>query len=261
MDLRLDPSLSGQYTSRTQIARVVTEAWANANLYCLACPSDHLTAAKTNTRVRDFSCPACNTSYQLKSKNGKHGRVVGNSAYGPKIAAIDEGRAPHYAFLDYSRNSWTVTGLFVVPGHFITRGVVQKREPLSPTARRSGWVGSNILLREIPEDGKIDLISASTPRDPDVVRQEWRKVEFLGSDARALGGWGADVLSCVREMESETGDREFTLHAFYSRFTESLSRSHPDNNNVEAKIRQQLQVLRDGGMLEFLSRGRYHVIA
>lgn len=134
MDLRLDPSLAGQYTSRSQIARVVTEAWANINLYCLACPSNHLTAARSNTRVRDFSCPACNTSYQLKSKNGRHGRVVGNSAYGPKIAAINEGQAPHYAFLDYSWNSWTVTGLFVVPGHFITPGVIQKREPLRQTA-------------------------------------------------------------------------------------------------------------------------------
>ena len=261
MDLKLDPSIADQYTNRSQIARVVTEAWANANLYCLACPSDHLTAARANTRVRDFSCPVCNTPYQLKSKNGKHGRVVGNSAYGPKIVAINEGQAPHYAFLDYSRSSWIVTGLFVVPGHFITPGVIQKREPLRQTARRSGWVGSNILLREIPEDGKIGLISASTPRDPDVVRQEWKKVEFLGSDARALGGWGADVLSCVRDMERETGDREFTLQAFYSRFTESLSRSHPDNNNVQAKIRQQLQVLRDGGMLEFLGRGRYRVTA
>jgi type II restriction enzyme len=139
--------------------------------------------------------------------------------------------------------------------------LISASTPLRQTARRAGWVGSNILLRDIPEDGKIDLISASTPRDPDVVRQEWRKVEFLGADARALGGWGADVLSCVREMESETGYREFTLQAFYSHFTESLSRSHPDNNNVEAKIRQQLQVLRDGGILEFLGRGRYRVIA
>ena len=261
MDLKLDPSIAGQYTSGSQIARVVTEAWAKSNLYCLACSSNHLTATSPNTRVRDFSCPSCNTSYQLKSKNGKHGRVVGNSAYDPKIAAIDEGRAPHYAFLDYSRNSWTVTGLFVVPGHFITRGVIQRRNPLKHSARRAGWVGSNILLREIPEDGKIGLISESAPRDPDIVRGEWRRVEFLVTDARASGGWGAEVLSCVRVLESEIGKREFTLQAFYSRFVESLSRWHPDNRHVEAKIRQQLQVLRDGGMLEFLGSGRYRIIA
>ena len=260
MDLKLDPSTAGQYTSGSQIARVVTEAWANVNLYCLACSSNHLTATSPNTRVRDFSCPSCNTSYQLKSKNGKHGRVVGNSAYDPKIAAIDEGRAPHYAFLDYSSDSWTVTGLFVVPGHFITRGVIQQRNPLKQSARRAGWVGSNILLNQIMPEGRISLLYDGAFRDPSVVRAEWKRVAFLGSDARAKGGWGADVLSCVRQMELDTGDREFTLRAFYSRFTEQLSLLHPDNNNVQAKIRQQLQVLRDGGMLEFLGRGRYRTI-
>lgn len=261
MDLRLDPGLGSQYRNKSQVARVVTEAWAAANLYCLACPSDHLTITNPNTRVRDFSCPECGTSYQLKSKNGKHGRVAANSAYGPKIAAIDRGIAPHYAFLDYNGNSWTVTGLFVTPGHFITRSVVQSRKPLPDTARRAGWVGSNILLREIPQDGKITLVSESHARNPELVRGEWSKVAFLSSDTRASGGWGAEVLACVRLLQSETGEKDFTLQSFYSRFVGPLSRSHPDNHNVEAKIRQQLQVLRDGGILNFQGRGCYHIIS
>ena len=261
MDLTLDPSLASQYRSNSQRTRAVTEPWANENLYCLACPSDHVTAARPNTPVRDFTCRSCGTSYQVKSKEGKHGRIVQNSAYAPKIAAIDGGRTPHYAFLDYSQVNWTVTGLFVVPGHFVTRSVIQRRNPLKPSARRAGWVGSNILLGEIPQDGKISLVLASTPRDPDIVREEWERVEFLAFDTRASGGWGAEVLSCVRVLESETGEREFTLQAFYSRFAESLSLWHPDNHHVEAKIRQQLQVLRDGRALEFLSSGRYRIIA
>ena len=32
---------------------------------------------------------------------------------------------------------------------------------------------------------------------------------------------------------------------------------HPDNRHVRDKIRQQLQVLRDLGLVEFLGRGRY----
>ena len=260
MDLNLESSLGSPYQSNSQVARVITEAWAAANLYCLACPSDHLSATRNNTRVRDFSCSICGASYQLKSKNGKHGRVVQNSAYGPKIAAIDQGMAPHYAFLDYSRHSWTVTGLFVTPAHFITRSVVQRRKPLQDTARRAGWIGSNILLSEIPPDGKIALVSDSQPRNPEVVRDEWSKVAFLSSDTRASGGWGAEVLACVRVLQSETREREFTLRAFYSRFVESLARWHPDNHNVEAKIRQQLQVLRDGGVLTFLGRGRYRIL-
>ena len=36
-----------------------------------------------------------------------------------------------------------------------------------------------------------------------------------------------------------------------------LARLHPANRHVEPKIRQQLQVLRDMGLVEFLGRGRY----
>ena len=95
---------------------------------------------------------------------------------------------------------------------------------------------------------------------PDAVRGDWSKVAFLSSDTRASGGWGAEVLACVRILESETGEQDFTLQTFYARFIESLARSHPDNHNVEAKIRQQLQVLRDGNILNFRGRGRYRII-
>jgi hypothetical protein len=33
----------------------------------------------------------------------------------------------------------------------------------------------------------------------------------------------------------------------------------PDNKHVKEKMRQQLQVLRDNGFLEFLDRGRYRL--
>jgi hypothetical protein len=36
-----------------------------------------------------------------------------------------------------------------------------------------------------------------------------------------------------------------------------LMRLHPANRNVQAKIRQQLQVLRDLGHLDFLGNGSY----
>ncbi|MBQ1398560.1 MAG: restriction endonuclease, partial [Clostridia bacterium] len=35
---------------------------------------------------------------------------------------------------------------------------------------------------------------------------------------------------------------------------------HIHNNNIEAKIRQQLQILRDKGFIEFLERGHYRKI-
>jgi type II restriction enzyme len=39
-----------------------------------------------------------------------------------------------------------------------------------------------------------------------------------------------------------------------------LSRLYPNNKHVKPKIRQQLQVLRDHGYLEFESKGRYRLL-
>jgi type II restriction enzyme len=39
----------------------------------------------------------------------------------------------------------------------------------------------------------------------------------------------------------------------------SLAQLHPANRHVRDKIRQQLQVLRDLGLLEFVGRGKYRL--
>ena len=36
--------------------------------------------------------------------------------------------------------------------------IVEKRKPLSPTARRAGWVGCNILISKIPKQGIIEIV-------------------------------------------------------------------------------------------------------
>jgi len=62
-------------------------------------------------------------------------------------------------------------------------------------------------------------------------------------------------MSCVDRLNADG----FTLEEVY-RFDRYLSRLYPDNNNVRPKIRQQLQVLRDHGYLEFLGNGKYRLI-
>ena len=239
----------------------MTEDWATKNPFCIACPSDRVLSEPANTPVRDYTCPCCGAAYQLKSKSAPFGRIVQNSAYGPKMAAIEEGRAPHYVFMQYSRITWSVTDLFVVPGHFISPAVIQQRRPLTTSARRAGWIGSNILLGRLPPEARVSVVSRGSARESGEVRDDWRQYAFLQSDRRGRGGWGADTLLCVRTLQRGTGIREFTLQGFYARFKEDLASWHPANRHVEAKIRQQLQVLRDGGVLLFLGRGRYRVIA
>jgi type II restriction enzyme len=49
--------------------------------------------------------------------------------------------------------------------------------------------------------------------------------------------------------------QEFTLDEAYS-LIPALSALYPNNRNVGPKIRQQLQILRDLGRLQFLARAR-----
>jgi type II restriction enzyme len=64
-------------------------------------------------------------------------------------------------------------------------------------------------------------------------------------------GWLADVLRCVERLYST-----FTLENVYS-FEVELAAKHPKNRNIRPKIRQQLQVLRDLGLVEFMTPGVY----
>jgi type II restriction enzyme len=53
---------------------------------------------------------------------------------------------------------------------------------------------------------------------------------------------------------------EFTLADMY-RFERRLNGMHRRNRNVRPKIRQQLQVLRDRGLLDFVGKGKYRLVA
>ena len=257
----MDPSAAKGYKSASQIARRVTEEWATHNLYCAACSFNELSPAKANAPVLDFRCPECSATYQLKSKRGRFGRSVSNSAYNKKIEAIYNGSAPNYAFLEYSAADWTVTGLFLVPGHFFTPALIQERARLSSKAQRAGWVGSNILLGSLPDEARVTLVSDGKARHTDAVREDWARFQFLQAHEPELGGWGAAVLACVRTTIQETGSLHFTLQEFTYRYAPVLASQYPNNQHVEAKIRQQLQVLRDVGILNFVdNQGTYAVI-
>lgn len=68
----------------------------------------------------------------------------------------------------------------------------------------------------------------------------------------SLSGWQKDIFNCVNIINTQ----KFILEEMYS-FEEYLRILHPNNNNVRDKIRQQLQSLRDIGLIEFLGGGRY----
>ena len=260
MDLSLDPTLGLRYKSLSQKVRVITERWGEANLFCPACPAENLNPLPPGTRVEDYRCGRCDARFQLKCKKGRFGRSVTNSAFRAKMDAVQGGRAPHYLFLSYAEPAWVVTDLFAVPGYFFTPAVIQQRPPLHPNADRAGWVGSNILLGALPMDARISVVAQGKALPVEQVRGAWDRVAFLGAAVSAQGGWGADVLTCVRDLQHSTGSDDFSLQDFYSAFEARLAALHPENRNVRPKIRQQLQVLRKNGLVEFRERGAYRVL-
>jgi len=255
MDISLKPEIAERYKSPSQKARVITEKWFEENMYCPACPSDFLEPTPHNEKVVDFICPDCGERYQMKSMSHPFGFRVMDSAYKPKIEAIKNGTSPNFVFMHYDRSSMTVQNVVIIPKHFISPEIIEKRKALSPNARRAGWIGSNILLGRLPVDARISIVSDGMVIPEKLVRESWRRFLFLEEISISSKGWLTDVLSCVRKLEKN----EFTLGEIYD-FEGELGKMHPRNKHIKPKIRQQLQILRDKGILEFLGKGKYRVI-
>ncbi|MGH6956643.1 MAG: DpnI domain-containing protein [Caulobacteraceae bacterium] len=240
------------YVSGSQRARVFTENWVAAYLFCPACGARRIARHPNNRPVADFYCAECREEFELKSKRGRMGPSVADGAYGAKMRRLASDTNPNLALMSYDLAGFAVTDFFFVPKQFFTPSIIQQRPPLAPTARRAGWVGSNILLREVPESGKVWFVKGgeALPRD-DVVAQ-WRSTLFLRQAGVSARGWLIEVMRCVEAISASA----FTLDDVYA-FEDRLSQLYPGNSNVRPKIRQQLQVLRDQGWLEFLGQGRY----
>jgi len=252
VELRLATGIAARYRSASQRARVLTETWALENLYCSACASNRLEKAKDNTKAVDFTCPHCSAPFQLKSSKSPFRKRVVDAAYDVMMQALLEDRLPHFLLLHYGGAPLSVLDLVLVPRSGIPQSAIEARKPLAPTARRAGWVGCNIMLDLVPPEGRIALIASGQIASSHSVRKAFRSIERLGSIAAPKRGWTLDVMTVLRSL----GSRTFTLQQAYS-FEEALAAMHPENRHVRPKIRQQLQVLRDLGYLEFVERGLY----
>jgi len=204
----------------------------------------------------------------------------------------------------YALATWAVRDLLLIPSFMFSESAVIKRPPLSPTARRAGWVGCNLDLHRIAPEARIFIVRTIAPQSsaavtaashpdsspgrrdacatliatPEEVREKFKRVKPLKDISVTQRGWTLDVLNIVRRLvesrrrgnESGTaggkGTRlltsaptgEFTTTDAYT-FTRELEKLHPDNRHVKDKIRQQLQVLRDAGLLLHLGRGEWRL--
>lgn len=181
MNLNFNIDLAHGYTSNSQIARVLTENWVKMNSYCPNCGQLQLNDFKNNMPVADFYCLGCKEEFELKSKNGKLTSIINDGAYDSMIKRITSETNPNFFFLTYDKN--TVNNFLVIPKHFFTPEIIIKRNPLSVTAKRPGWIGCNIDISKVPESGRIFIVENS------------KIIIVLGFEFR-VSGFGFRVSNC-----------------------------------------------------------------
>jgi type II restriction enzyme len=191
----------------------------------------------------------------LKSKSSPIGDRLVDAAYEAMRRAILNDATPNLYALHYERASWRVRNLILVPHFAFSISAIEARTPLAAHARRAGWVGCNIVLKNIPPDARIRLVSDGIPAPPDTVRDSFRRLKPLGEISVKERGWTLDVLSVLRSL----GKATFTNGDVYA-FAPQLEKLHPNNRHVRDKIRQQLQVLRDRGFIVQVERGVWALI-
>jgi type II restriction enzyme len=254
MDLRLPIEAATGYSSGPQRVRVMTERWVEDSGFCPSC-GEHLRRFEQNRPVADFYCTACPEEYELKATGSALGQRIVDGAYATMIRRLKANNNPNFFLLRYEPHSYGVSSFLVIPKSFFVPSIIERRKALAPTARRAGWVGCNILMSGIPELGKIFYVRDGMAKSRGEVLERWSQSEFVRATNRIEArGWLLDVLLCVEELKKA----EFTLEDVYG-FEAELKRKHPENNNVRPKIRQQLQVLRDRGLIEFRGPGAYRI--
>lgn len=254
MLLSCDISVADKYKSGAQISRVLSEFWFESNGYCLSCESRVLHRTRPNTRATDFQCTKCEENYELKAFRVQPKKSLVDGAYSALMERILSGSTPTLMMLERT-STWEIRNLTAVHHLFLTPEVIEKRTPLAMTARRAGWVGCKIRLDRIAADAKIPVIASGKAEDPGIVRKAFQRFENLRSLAPTKRGWTTLTLAAVRSLRSDT----FTLSDVY-RKEEDFAKIYPSNRNIRPKIRQQLQVLRDYGYLEFLGGASYRIL-
>ncbi|GAC1630470.1 MAG: DpnI domain-containing protein [Candidatus Acidiferrum sp.] len=242
------------YKSASQRARVSTESWGQTNLYCPVCDSGHIDALPTGTRAADFVCPSCDSQFQLKSKSSAIGNRVVDGAHSTMREAIQGDRTPSLFLLHYQLPQLIVRNVLLIPHFAFSLSFLEKRKPLSSTARRAGWVGCNFLLDRIPSDAKIPIVDSGKVIPPVIVRKAYEKIRPLEKLNIEKRGWTLDVLKVVRSLKKN----DFVLSEVYGH-ADQLAQLHPQNHHINDKIRQQLQILRDMNLLQFLGSGSYRL--
>lgn len=252
MEFQLPRESAEKYKSGSQRTRVMTETWALDQLYCPNC-GYKLTDFEKNKPVADFYCTKCREEYELKSAGKNFGSKVVDGAYKTMIERIQSAKRPNLILLSYNPVTYSVTDITAIPKQFFISSIIEPRKPLPPHARRAGWRGCNIVLKDLPTSSVIRIVRDKSVVPKQEVLSRWKKVKFVEDiPSETLKGWTLDVMKCVETI----GKNSFSLEEVYQ-CEGTLRNKYPKNRHIKDKIRQQLQYLRDRGFISFQGKGIY----
>src|SRR5271156_2355265 len=200
------------YTSGSQSARAWTEQRVRKWAYCPNCGAAKINPFPNNSPVADFHCATCNEEYELKNQKTQFSNKVLDGAFKTKCERLAADNNPNLLLMNYDLRQLSVVNLFVVPKHFFVREIIEERKPLAPTARRAGWIGSNILLNQIPQSGKIYIVRNGQIEPKDSVLTQWNRTLFLRDQEQEARGWLIEVMKCVEAI----GKSEFQIEDVYA---------------------------------------------
>lgn len=254
MHLFLDKNLAANYQSPSQVARVLTESWLQQNIYCPSCGNEAIESFQNNQPVADFFCSQCHEEYELKSKQGTSiGNKVADGAYHTMLERIAAKNNPSFFFLCYRKTDLAVQHLIVIPKHFFTPNIIMPRAKGLPT--RPNYIMCSMDINQLPTSGKISLVTNGNIVAKDTVIDQWQQHLFLRQTTAKQKGWLLAIMQCVEKLPNPN----FTLKDIYV-YAPILAKQFPSNQHIHAKIRQQLQILRDKHIIEFLGNGNYRKI-
>lgn len=255
MNLSFEVWRADRYRSPSQRARVLSEHWIGQEAYCPNCGRAALRQHANNNPAADFACTGCGEEFEVKSQKAGFGARLADGSYATMMRRITEGSAPNLLVMRCDAGSAGVSDLIVVPRQFLIADVIEARRPLSPSARRAGWIGCNILLGTIPARGRIPIVTCRLVIEKATVMAIWRATLFLRDESSMHArSWLSAVMRCIDELGRPT----FRLSDLYE-FVPKLQSTYPGNANIRPKIRQQLQVLRDQGYIDFIGGGKYRL--
>ena len=221
--------------------RDLCENWFLDNVFCPNCGYEKLN--KTPSSASTFCCSACQNKFLLTYREEKDESQLSVElpfSYNKIISQIESALIPD-TFVLFFNEYCDVTRLFLVHKKFITTDAIIQKGNVPFLA-----------LDKILGLGIIRFFQYEEDLDGSEILAAYQNAKLAEEESAEFNGWVKDVYLCIVKI----GKEEFELNDVY-RYVDYLKQKHVNNNTIEAKIRQQLQVLRKRGYLEFLGHGRF----